>query len=126
MKQRIDNQLTGVGLNDYVGGDQINQRNYISVYQEAERDFVVTHNADIKPVSYFTGRETELTELRQSIEEGRKAVLVSGMGGIGKTHICRKLFEEYSINMQRMEEGHFVILDILSMMEIWAAVCRNV
>ncbi|MEH2957837.1 tetratricopeptide repeat protein [Candidatus Merdisoma sp. JLR.KK006] len=65
------------------------------MYQESEREFVVTHNANIKPVSYFTGRETELQELRQRIEEGRKSVLVSGMGGIGKTHICRKLFEEY-------------------------------
>ena len=68
---------------------------YITMFQDSEREFVVTHNANIKPVSYFTGRETELRELRQKIEEGRKSVLVSGMGGIGKTHICRKLFEEY-------------------------------
>lgn len=68
---------------------------YITMYQESEREFVVTHNANIKPVSYFTGREAELQELRQRIEEGRKSVLVSGMGGVGKTHICRKLFEEY-------------------------------
>ena len=76
-----------------VGGD-MNITNIIML-QDSEREFVVTHNADIKPVSYFTGRETELKELRQRIEEGRKSVLVSGMGGIGKTHICRKLFEEY-------------------------------
>lgn len=69
---------------------------YITMLQDAEREFVVTHNANIKSVSYFTGRETELQELRQRIEEGRKSVLVSGMGGIGKTHICRKLFEEYT------------------------------
>lgn len=68
---------------------------YITMFQDNEREFVVTHNADIRPVSYFTGRETELKDLRQRIEEGRKSVLVSGMGGIGKTHICRKLFEEY-------------------------------
>lgn len=68
---------------------------YITMLQDNERDFVVTHNVNIKPVSYFTGRETELQDLRQRIEEGRKSVLVSGMGGIGKTHICRKLFEEY-------------------------------
>ncbi len=68
---------------------------YITMFQDSEREFVVTHNANIKPVSYFTGRETELQELRQRIEAGRKSVLVSGMGGIGKTHICRKLFEEY-------------------------------
>ena len=68
---------------------------YITMFQDNEREFVVTHNANIKPVSYFTGRETELQDLRQRIEDGRKSVLVSGMGGIGKTHICRKLFEEY-------------------------------
>ena len=78
---------------DYVGRDNIAVN--IVMLQDSEREFVVTHNANIKPVSYFTGRETELHELRQRIEEGRKSVLVSGMGGIGKTHICRKLFEEY-------------------------------
>ncbi len=78
---------------DYVGRDDISVN--IIMFQDNEREFVVTHNANIKPVSYFTGRETELRELRQRIEEGRKSVLVSGMGGIGKTHICRKLFDEY-------------------------------
>ncbi len=77
---------------DFVGRDKITN---IIMFQESEREFVVTHNANIKSVSYFTGRETELQELRQRIEAGRKSVLVSGMGGIGKTHICRKLFEEY-------------------------------
>lgn len=78
---------------DYVGRDNITVN--IVMFKDSEREFVVTHNADIKPVAYFTGRETELRELRQRVEEGRKSVLVSGMGGIGKTHICRKLFEEY-------------------------------
>ena len=77
----------------------------IIMYQDNEREFVVTHNANIKPVSYFTGRETELNELRQRVEEGRKSVLVSGMGGIGKTHICRKLFEEYLNKHAEDEKG---------------------
>ena len=80
---------------------------YITMYQDSEREFVVTHNANIKPVSYFTGRETELQELRQRVEEGRKSVLVSGMGGIGKTHICRKLFEEYLNKHARGEHESF-------------------
>ena len=83
-----DNEIHG----DFVGRDKITN---IIMFQESEREFVVTHNASIKPVAYFTGRETELKELCQRVEEKRKAVLVSGMGGIGKTHICRKLFEEY-------------------------------
>ena len=87
---------------DYAGRD-LNVTNIIML-KDSEREFVVTHNANIKPVSYFTGRETELRDLRRRIEEGRKSVLVSGMGGIGKTHICRKLFEEYL--KQHAEDGN--------------------
>ena len=78
---------------NYTGRDSITVNNVM--LRGPEREFVVTKNADIKPVAYFTGREEELQDLRQMIEEGRKSVLVSGMGGIGKTHICKKLFEEY-------------------------------
>ena len=94
MKSEVLNKNKDCEFNrDYVGRDQITTN--ILLLQNHEREFVVTHNVDIKPVAYFTGRETELQDLRQRIEEGRKSVLVSGMGGIGKTHICRKLFEEY-------------------------------
>lgn len=80
---------------------------YITMLEDTEREFVVTHNANIKPVSYFTGRETELQELRQRIEDGRKSVLVSGMGGIGKTQICRKLFNEYNVKNGKEKNGPF-------------------
>lgn len=89
---------------DFVGRDKITN---IIMFQDSEREFVVTHNVNIKPVSYFTGRETELQELRQRIEEGRKSVLVSGMGGIGKTQICRKLFNEYNVKNGEKKNGPF-------------------
>lgn len=97
MGQNIDSNLRESSVEKYVGGNE-NNYYYGATDREAERAFVVTHNVNTRPVSYFTGRETELQELRQRIEEGRKSVLVSGMGGIGKTHICRKLFEEYQNN----------------------------
>lgn len=107
MDQKIDNDLKECNVQgDNVGGNQT-KNFYISMYQESERKFVVTHNSNIKSVSYFTGRETELQDLRQRIEEGRKSVLVSGMGGIGKTQICRKLFEEYYIRHGKGEDGPF-------------------
>lgn len=103
MKEEITNKNKDcVFHGTYVGGDM-----YVTMFQESEREFVVTHNANIKPVSYFTGRETELQDLRQRIEDGRKSVLVSGMGGIGKTHICRKLFEEYLKRHAKDENGPF-------------------
>ena len=77
----------------YAGRDMVTLN--LIMLQDSDRGFVVTHKADIKPVTYFTGRETELKDLRQRIEEGRKSVLVSGMGGVGKTNICKKLFDEY-------------------------------
>ncbi len=94
MEQDIDNHLQGNNIGEYIGGNAT--KNYIVLYQDKEREFIVTHNVNIKPVSYFTGREVELNKLCQMVEEGHKAVLVSGMGGIGKTNICKKLFEKYT------------------------------
>ncbi len=77
---------------DYVGRDKIVHEHY----EYKEKVFEnLTPMADAKPVWYFTGRETELDSLRKGIGQGEKAVLVSGMGGIGKTQICRTLYQEY-------------------------------
>jgi len=69
---------------DFVGRDKITN---IIMLQESEREFVVTHYANIKPVSYFTGRETELQNLRRRIEDGHKSVLISGMERVGISNI---------------------------------------
>lgn len=92
MEENIGNNLENASIGEYTGGNTT-KNYYISMFKDSEREFVVTHNANIKPVYYFTGRETELKDLRQWIESGQESVLVSGMGGIGKTHICRKLLK---------------------------------
>lgn len=99
-----DNVINGT----YVGRD-MNTTNYVNItmFQDFERDFVVTHNADLQPVSYFTGREVELQKLRELLEDGGKCVLISGMGGIGKTHICRRLFADYYHNHGKGREEPF-------------------
>lgn len=91
----MESKVVNKNRNCVFNGPYAGRDLYITTFPKKEQEFVVTHNANIKPVSYFTGREAELQDLRQRIEAGRKFVLISGMGGIGKTHICRKLFEEY-------------------------------
>lgn len=106
MAPEIVNKLKDSEIHgDFAGRDHVTVN--IILFQESEREFLVTRNANIKPVYYFTGRETELKELRQRVEKGCKSVLISGMGGIGKTNICRKLFDEYYSEHKQGNEGAF-------------------
>lgn len=91
MEQDTSNRL----YNSTIDGNYIGGNLNIVLYKDEEREFVVTRHANIKPVYYFTGRELELQDLHQKIESRQKSVLVSGMGGMGKTHICKRLFQEY-------------------------------
>lgn len=85
--------------------DQDNEN--ILMLRDNEREFVVTHNVCVKPVSYFTGREREIEELCRRIDGGCKAILVSGMGGIGKSSICKRLFEIYLDRHAEDVRGYF-------------------
>ena len=58
-------------------------------------EFIISTMTDVTPTNTFVGRKTELQKLRKYIEDEKKLVLVSGMGGIGKTHLCRYLYKEY-------------------------------
>ncbi|QNU68298.1 tetratricopeptide repeat protein [Ruminiclostridium herbifermentans] len=60
-----------------------------------EPNFILTVNADTTPTEYFVGREDEIRNLKEFIRTKQKLILVSGMGGIGKTHLCRYIFREY-------------------------------
>ena len=60
MESKIVNKIKNSEIHgDIVGGDK---NTNITMFQESEREFVATHNVNIRPVSYFTGRETELQE----------------------------------------------------------------
>ncbi|MDE6889541.1 MAG: toll/interleukin-1 receptor domain-containing protein [Eubacterium sp.] len=42
----------------------IQRNHYYPMFQDSEREFIVTKDEDIKPAAYFTGREIELRDLR--------------------------------------------------------------
>jgi tetratricopeptide (TPR) repeat protein len=50
------------------------------------------------PVTDFTGRETELAQLKASFTNGAVITGVSGGGGVGKTELARKLAQEIAKN----------------------------
>ena len=58
---------------------------------------IVTISSAPTPSDYFTGRETELTDIKNHIADNKKLMLVNGMGGIGKSEICKKLFHELDL-----------------------------
>ena len=56
---------------------------------------VVTRNRPVTPSEEFVGRETIMRDITQALD-GDKPVILYGPGGIGKSEICRKLFQKYA------------------------------
>ena len=56
---------------------------------------VVTRNRPVTPSAEFVGRETIMRDITQALD-GDKPVILYGAGGIGKSEICRKLFQRYA------------------------------
>lgn len=65
---------------------------------------IVTQEHPVFPSAYFLGRDTYLLDIKHILQKERKIVLLSGMGGIGKSEICRQLFEHYTVTVG----SHFI------------------
>ena len=57
---------------------------------------IVTQNRPAAPSGAFVGREDKIQAIEDAFRDGQTAVVLYGMGGIGKSEICRKLFWEYA------------------------------
>jgi tetratricopeptide (TPR) repeat protein len=55
----------------------------------------VTINSASYLSGYFVGRKDKIAEIKKHINKDKKILLISGIGGIGKSEICKKLFHEY-------------------------------
>ncbi|GHV34479.1 hypothetical protein FACS18949_10610 [Clostridia bacterium] len=73
---------------------------------EAYKDFdenvlpsnkIVTLSKTERPAKEFLGRDGKISEVWQALDANKTAVL-NGIGGIGKTEICRNIFREYEKN----------------------------
>jgi hypothetical protein len=67
---------------------------YVSASAPAFPAKIVTLSTPLSPTACFIGRDEKLEEIRAALDKEQKVVLVNGIGGIGKTEICRNLFRE--------------------------------
>lgn len=70
---------------------------------EEQRRFCLTTGL-IPPEEPFAGRQKELQAIRRFFETGKKAVFLSGMGGIGKSALARAYTRTYA-----GEYGHILV-----------------
>ncbi len=61
-------------------------------------------NPHIEEINYFVGRENELEEIEKRISENHK-VIITGIGGVGKSHLAKKYF-----NLHRKEYKNVLFL----------------
>ena len=58
---------------------------------------VITKEHPVSPSAHFLGRKTELYDIEQAMTRKSRIVLLYGIGGIGKTELCRQLVENYTV-----------------------------
>ncbi|HBE9109968.1 tetratricopeptide repeat protein [Clostridioides difficile] len=81
-------------IQNNINGNNIGvQYNYYKSNNELKL-FNTSYNSDITLSKNFIGREEEIEKICKLIDNGNK-VLISGMGGIGKTEICKTLYNKY-------------------------------
>ena len=55
----------------------------------------VTRDEPMSPSPAFVGREETMDEIEQAFRDGASVFLLYGMGGMGKSEICRKLYRKW-------------------------------
>ena len=58
---------------------------------------IVTRERPVAPSAYFLGRDAKLNEIEESLFRETNIVLLCGIGGIGKSEICRQMINNYSV-----------------------------
>lgn len=66
--------------------------------KKSERTFSVV--GTLRTPSAFVGRRSELRQLRRALRERKPAIMIRGLGGIGKSALAAKLLERPGIELQ--------------------------
>jgi len=83
------------GENIYQSNGDINIYNMTFPLVSDPIEFVFTRDNDTAIESYFQGRDLELNDILTKIENNTGKILLTGIGGIGKTHLGRYIFKYF-------------------------------
>ena len=75
-----------------------------------EYNYIITHSAAIACVESFVERQ-ELEDIYGLIESGQKRILITGMGGNGKSEICRQIYNRLEEKIPWVEHAGYFIYD---------------
>lgn len=84
-----------------MGNNNVQNINYYNnIIKEKPPAKVLT--AQMAEGTELIGRDEELKELKELVEKKDKVVLVNGIGGIGKTELCRRYFRDHYDNYKHL------------------------
>lgn len=55
---------------------------------------VITNSLPLQPSDFFRGRDEVIDKITEILVDDAKLLILNGMGGIGKTEVCRKIFRD--------------------------------
>jgi len=93
MKQEGDGNVQ-IGM--VADGGMVNLNFHIATESKPDKNIVsvITQTHPLQPSDFFRGRDAKMEEVRRLLVGNAKLMLLNGMGGIGKTEFCRKLFHD--------------------------------
>lgn len=83
--------INGGQTNIAMGNSSINANQNIIAQNTSTQSNIITYGQDITFTNNFVGRENEINEILEKLKESNR-ILISGMGGIGKTTILKKMY----------------------------------